>query len=584
MTAWRSGAASLLTAVAVLGCVWFLWGLRFTNHDDLAFEIVALNPGIPWWGFADFVAQAHGRFVAYMNMPLVLLGSWLAAGPGGELVVSGHVAVLGLLIFILLRRLAGPAFAAFATFTIFAGFAFHYFFTSPPGYPLMGLMAATLFLLAAIALDRAIAARRPWPVAAMALSTLSLVGHEFNVLLFTLPLLALVWFREPLPRRRWMVSLAFLLCWAAFAVAFVAFRLTADVDAQGERTALVFRPAAMLVTFGLLVGRAILPSGLALTIDLTQPPIAGMPALPRLLDSGWMLGTLGSDPAGHLAVLAVFLLAFWFLLPRRTLGWRGSLPLAGMAVLLIVVPCGILSLSPTYQHIIRAGHTQGHNASAFAQVGVLLLLAVLATEASARLSGRWRPVLALPLAALATVTLAYNLATRDAMSANRQKWSAFALLAEAEPDATIRAPDFWLVSAVSAMPEPFFDAPAYWTAYARYALGHRTELRPPGAPTEDGETTASYTVSPNGRPFAILHKPGRSVVLAAAPAPFRVTRPSGHQDFGGDGWACERVCRLELVGEDRIDPATDRVLPLAPGASGVLARLALPRHGAFGAR
>lgn len=584
MNALRQCASLPIAALAVLGCFWFVSGLRFTNHDDIYFEIVSLNTDLSWWQFADFVAQSHGRFVAYLNMPLVLAGTWIGAQPGGEWLVGAHVALIGLLIAVLLHRLAGPAFATFATFNIFAGFAFHYFFTAPPGYPLMGLMGATLFLLAAISLERAIRARKALPVLALLLSTASVLGHEYNIVIFTLPLLALIWLREPDARRRRWMTLAFGVCWLAFVVIFFAFRALTSVDEQGERTALSFQPGAALVTFCLLLGRAFLPSGLVLGIDMRQAPVPGMPALPSLLDWRWLMETLRADPVGYLVALATFAAAFVLLLPRSRLGRGTWVPLAGVAILLMVVPAGILSLSPTYQRIVRAGYVQGHNASAFAQVGILLLLAVLASEVGSRLSGAGRLLLSLPLAALAVATLSYNLATRDAMSANRQKWSAFTLLAEALPNAQVWAPDFFQVSMVSAIPATVFETPPYWSAFARYALGRHTSLSSPEAARSEGMAAASYSVSPDGHPFVILHEPERSVVLARAPAAFVVIRPSGRHEFAAEGWLCDGICRRELADGERVDPATDRLVALTAGPRRLLARLVLPRDGAFGAR
>jgi hypothetical protein len=184
--------------------------------------------------------------------------------------------------------------------------------------------------------------------------------------------------------------------------------------------------------------------------------------------------------------------------------------------------------------------------------------------------------------ALATMTLAYNLAMRDAMSANRQKWTAFALLAEAAPPGRVHAPSFWWESAVAAPAAQFHPANGpYWDDVARHMLGSSLRLRGANEPAQSGDPEAGFMVSPDDNPVVWLKRDGAVMLLARRPASIRITGAEGVRVIPPGAWRCDGLCRLPVEGVDTATPGW--LLPATPGVSTLPRRLLLPRDGAFGA-
>jgi hypothetical protein len=65
----------------ILVSVYFSWqlvGLRYTNHDDIYFNLYASVFDGNYLGFAKSVANDQARLQAYINMPIVLWASHFA--------------------------------------------------------------------------------------------------------------------------------------------------------------------------------------------------------------------------------------------------------------------------------------------------------------------------------------------------------------------------------------------------------------------------------------------------------------------------------------------------------------------------
>lgn len=563
-----------LAAFAILWPVFHLWGLRHTNHDDNAFGIAAWNPAMSWLEYARFTAEAQRRVQAFLGMPVSLAGNWLAAFPGASLVLAGQAGLcLGLFLWAF-RGLLPARMLVLVAFGLATCFAVHFYFTAPPGYALIGLFWPMAFLLGAGllrgALDRG--AFLPWGALACWLPLC--FGPEYNMILFGVPLLLLVWTAEAGLRTRLRYSLGFAAVGAFFVAVYLAYRMQFPDGVEAERLAPSLG-AGWWETVGLLAGKALLPSAMTIGTDLLLSPVPGTPALPRLLDWDWLLAVLQQD-RWYAAALLGFAGAFCFLLGGPRAGRRGRWLLVASALVFLVVPVAMVSVSATYQRIVPAGYLQGHLASAFVQAGAIALLLGL-------LGGRGWPwparlIVALPFAALATMTLAYNLAMRDAMSANRQKWTAFALLAEAAPPGRVHAPSFWWENAVAAPAAQFHPASGpYWDDVARYMLGSPLLLRGANEAARQGDPEAGFMVSPDDNPVVWLKRDGAVVLIARRPAAILLRG----RDVPPGAWRCDTLCRLPVEGVDTAAPGWLR--PGVQGVSTLPARLLLGRNGAFGA-
>lgn len=579
-----------LAAFVLTGCLlagWMLLGLRHTNHDDIYFEMLAHNPRVGLFEAGWWVATSFGRRVSHLlNVPVSMLGlRVMGMGWIGDAALLGQLALIVGGGALLLRPLIGGAGACGWVLILAGGFALHWYFMPPLAYPLHGVNSAMALVLSLLALRRHVTAGGwGWLAVSVLCSMFGFVWPEFNFLLVPMATLCAIL----LLRGDWVgrvrLALPFLAGWLLCAAAFLVFRFALPPLHDEARMSVGLDPAAWGAALGILLGKGLLPFAMLQGIDLAMPApelAAIMPPLPRRLDAAVLGRIIGSAPLGFALVLAfwtgAFLLVFRRLAPRRGGLW---LLLAAGAVEM-ALPVSVVALSSEYQRILRLGYVQGALATVFAQAGFLTLV----FAATALLALRWRHwlgqgVLGLALGMLCTGTLAYNLLNRDGMAANQQRWSAFALLAEALPEgAQLRAPGLWPQVGVSSPPAELpFGMANYWTERARLWHGKTLLVAGPGAAPQASEITAAYGVRPDGFPIVLIRGNGGAALLAARP---RALDPAL---TGGAAWRCDIVCRLDLPAEP--DERAERLLLAGPATERprFAAWLSLPRIGAYGWR
>jgi hypothetical protein len=569
--------------MVLLWPAWLVWGLRYTTHDDLAASWVALDPQIGWFAFADFVAQLQRRVQAYLWMPIWLLGQAIAETHWGDLAFAGQTVALIALLGWFAGRVAGPRIGLLFIALLAFGFALHPYFMAPPGFHLMGHVSTMAFVLALYGLHRAAAGARAWLWLGAVGWLLAIMGPEYNPLAFGPLLLVAVLAFFP----AWSDRLRVLLLLGAVSLAYLAvlalFRSFAGTTADMERLT-VSLDGAWWPTFRALLGNAILPGTLALGVRVDVAAIGGMPVIPAQLHTGWLLGVLRSD-AWYALALLLYWGGFTLLLGGPRLAWRMRLALIAAALAAALVPSAVLALSAAYQAVVPPGYLQGHLASAHAQAGLLGVLALLLGGWSLRVPTR--ALLALPLAFWCTGTLAYNLAMRDVLAANMQRWQAFALLAEhgGLSGRPVAAPDFWTVTGVSSIPEPLLPpSRQYWMDRARDVHGAELRLHGRSEVAAPLDAWAGYAVAPNGRPALWIEADGRLSLLSARPGHWIARGQGGELRLGTANWSCDdAACRAELPPGFARPASGPWLRPDDAGAGSLPLRLILPRRGAFGA-
>jgi hypothetical protein len=588
LTGVRDATAVLDRALIILATVlmcglagWLLLGIRHTDHDDLYFDLLAHDPNISWWAAAWWVAALQQRLSHLLNVPLSLVGLWLLDLPViGDIVNLSQLAVIIGGILLLLRRLVGGVAACGWAILLANGFALHWYYTPPTGYPLIGLGSLTLLVLSLVCTVRfAYGAGRGWLWLAALLSTLGIVWPEFNFLLFPVVIGGAILLLRDQARARFRLALAFLPLWGVAALACLAFRVVMPIQEADGRLTVGLDPLAWAAAFGILMGKAILPIAMFIGVDFNLPSLPGMPNIPHRLDYGTLAYVIGGDPVGFIFVFlawwGTFLLVLRKLAPRRLGLWF----MLAVGLALMVVPSGVLALSSLYQRRLIQGITQGHIATAYIQLG--FLTSVFAV--SALLALRWQRMplqagLALALAGISVLTLSYNLVSRDGMSANLQRWKAFDLLVETLPDgAAISVPNLWQVAAVSVIPGGLpFGMSNYWTERALLWHNKHVAVRGPDSAPAPNELYASYGVRPEGLPILLVRDTAGAYLLADAP--LAVDRAL----TGGAQWRCERYCRLDLPSiPDTAAEAKLLASPTPRSDQSLFAWLVLPRSGAF---
>jgi hypothetical protein len=583
-TAVLDRALIILATVLMCGLAgWMLLGLRHVSHDDLYFESLAYSPDVSWWDAARQIAVGTRRFSHLLNVPVALLGLWLADQPTiGDLAILGQLAVLVGGTGLLLRRLVGGVAACGWAMLIAGGFALHWYFMPPLAFPLLGLDSPTFLTLSLICLVHyADGASRPWLWLSSVLSTFGIVWPESSFILFPLIIGAAIWLLRPQMRERIWLALAFLPLWAVAAMASLLFRILLPSGTDEARLTISLDFEAWGTAAGMLLGKGILPIAMFIGVDTFAAHIPGMPKPPSEIDFGILADVLGDNTVGFSLVLValtgVFLLVLRRLAPRFLELWL----LFAAGLTLTLVPACVVAMSSEYQRILNLGYLQGAVVTAEIQVG--FLTAVFA--AAALLALRWprlslQAALALALAGLCLLTLSYNLINRDLMAANLQKWKAFDVLADALPDGTaLSAPTLWQRAGVSAIPSsvPTTRVTNYWTERALLRHGKRIAVDGPDAAPTQGAVHANYGVRPEGLPILLVRDATGAYLLAAAPIDVdsRLT--------GGARWRCEHYCRLDLPTPPDAAAEAQLLTPLKPSHTpNLVAWLILARSGAFG--
>jgi hypothetical protein len=484
---------------------------------------------------------------------------------------------------LLMRRFLGTAVASGWIMTIAGGYALHWYYMPPLAYPLHGLNSAMFLTLSVLALERYTErGGRVWLIVSLIGSAPAFIWPEFNFVLCPLATVSWIMLSRKGWRERSNLVLAYLGVWVPLLLAWFGFWLLVPPGSDETRLSIGFDPRGWAVALGILLGKGVLPAAMIVGVDLHQASIPGTPPIPPHLDMATLWAVMRGDPKGFgLALLlwsAAFLVVLRRLTPRLPRLW--PLMLAGGIVMLL--PAGVVALSKLYQQILRLVYVQGALATAYVQVGFLTVV----FAGAALLTCCWprwpvRCVLAVGLGGLCTMTLAYNLLTRDAMAANQQRWSAFGLMAGYLPDGSrLSAPDLWLDAEVSVIPSNLtFGMANYWTERARIWHGKHIVVEDPGAEPRPDDARAEYGVRPDGNPIVLLRDASGTHLLAAKPHDVDPALT------GGARWHCQQSCRLDLMYNP--DAAMEErllALPAARKQRGVAGWLAVPRDGGFGWR
>lgn len=535
---------------------WMVWGLRFTTHDDLYFGIYANDPANSWHSTVQYLLNFSGRPAFLVAGYVTLAGQRVSAwGSLGDVVLLAHLALgLSALCFVV-ARLAGHAAAAAVALLLSGGFALHWFFMPPVGYPLLGFYSLVLLALSLAAMTRyADTGRRLWLALAIACSTLGCIGAEFNALVFPSITTALILALRQDWHARLRLLAAFLPGWASVALLILIIKAFLPAAEDELRLTVGSDPHIWFNAFGQMLGKSLLPSGLLLGIDLSSPP------WPQRLDFLLIRRAVATDPLGFGFALLMWGASFWWLLRRLPPARSEFIALLGIGILLAVLPLAVTALSVEYQRNVLAGYTQGAVASAHAQIGTLLALFALAALLVTRKRWTLLPI-AVVFALLCVTTLTYNLLMRDSMAANQQRWAAFDLLVKTLPGgARLHGPWLWRQAGVSSIPNRRrFSGDNYWTARARIQQARQLEVEDGPTPSPEAIRT-SFQPRPQGQPVLWVEQGQTRFLLANSPGPEA-------------GWRCSSDCRIEGA---RSLPKTP--LPPRPG----LAKwIALPRGGAF---
>lgn len=579
----KPGRVAILAAgtLAALASAWLVAGLRHMSGDDHYFELLAHFGGVTLLEATMWVAGFGRRFAHLLNVPTSVFSHRIMNLPGamGDIALLAQLAVILGGFGLLLRQFAGEAAAVGWSMAVMGGFALHWYFMPPLSYPLHALNSMMLLAVSLLALDRQLRrGGRGWLALALLASGLGILWPEFNFVLYPIATFTLIMLRREGLRARLLAAWPFALLWSSLVVATLVFRVLTPIVGDDARMRVAFDLAAWASTFGTIVTKALLPTGLTTGILLHLADVPGMPGLPRMIDLALIRQVLLAHWLGFsvvaLAWTAAFFLVLRALAPSRPALWL----LLAAGIVVLVVPPAVVALSEEYQRIVRLGHVQGAVASAHTQAGFLTVLFAAAALVALRWP-RWpvQGVLAAAFGALFTVTLAYNLLMRDAKAANHQRWLAFALMVEAVPEGTtLRAPSLWLTSGVSAIPGGLtFGMTNYWTERAR--IWHRKAVSVSDAdavPTE-GEIFAAYGIRPDGEPLVMLRQGGSAELVARSPLPVDLDPALGVT------WSCGTLCRLRVP--DEVDAA--RLLrPVPQPPRSLLGWWLVPRQGGVGQR
>ena len=71
----------LLLLLGALSLTWQLWGLRYTNHDDIQFNLYSHLFAGHETDLVTYIAQGQARIQAFVNIPVLLFADGAASSP-----------------------------------------------------------------------------------------------------------------------------------------------------------------------------------------------------------------------------------------------------------------------------------------------------------------------------------------------------------------------------------------------------------------------------------------------------------------------------------------------------------------------
>ena len=475
----------LILCVSACYFGWELWGLRFTNGDDIVFYLQAFTFSADKMGYAAYVAGTTGRLQAFINMPLSLAVVGLGNSPLYDLLNIGSILGCYVGVIYLLSKIGSLRDATIVVSVALLLFPLHYYYSFPQGYAVMACWPLIAALFSAGMLASYLHRPTIWMlIVSVFLFFCSLWGTEYNFVLHPilpnpLPLLGGM---IPDARRLARILFPYLVVWTISLTAYATFSITLHaIGADSERRIVPgFDVGAAFKAFPVFEEKRFSPFALFRGISLNAATAQGVPKIPPLLTFHSLLACI-PDGRSLLLIGLCFWAVFGLALYCQRIGRRAAVNYSIMFMSLVVIPNAILVASERYQQIVLAGWIQGHLVTFYVQLGMAgLLFVFLATLCNLSHDRARRfavvAVCAGALAAIGAITLVYNNVNRQVMSANSQKWDAMLELVQfarsqwPKPEKrTIYAPDFWTISGVSAFPpnKPV-NAIDYWSRYSKH--------------------------------------------------------------------------------------------------------------------
>ncbi len=611
----------MLAFVSSVYVGWQLWGLRYTNHDDIFFNLAAWIFSDNYFDFANQVAQTHGRLPAFINMPVVLGVDRLGESYIYDIVNIGFFLSIYIALAWLLSKF-GPICNAVSLVAIaLILFPLHYYFTFPQGYPVMAAWEVSFVLLAAIFLIEHIQDKSRWRIAtSVILFFCSLWGAEYNLVLHPFLMLTPLLFMYDNQKfvNYNLKSFCYRLLgiyWPyiiAIGVFVFAYEVYSDVvhhisteKASRLKPNLEFND--WFNTLAILEAKAFLPISLWFGIKLTAAVSQGVPDISSVLN----YTSIFNGFYDRKSLLIFFILAWVFCSLALHIHKFNLKVIRNYSIILIIfalVPFSVLSVSSLYQNNVREGWTQGHLATFYAQLGMaglfFLLFSILSNLSSSLLFRTISiQVGALVLAGVITMTFVYNNANRQVMSANSQKWFAMRELVDyiriERPDLGKRiffAPSFWTYSGVSNIPKEQefvkeFGGDNYWTKYIGSVLKYKLMVKNDVYEANQDSVFVTYFSTPLGAPLLVLYErnnkdDGGLISLISS----RPLLGSLYYDYINGSliqkdmvdWNCQRVCLKRWHSSQPIQTESLSFASHDHGPSSMLSQFFLGRGGSYG--
>jgi hypothetical protein len=598
----------LFTTTSIAGAyvAWQLIGLRYTNHDDIYYNLYSWIYSGHYLDFAENGARNVARLQVYVNMPIYLWVTKISDSALFDILNIGTFGVLYSSLIWLLGKIGSARNSlAIATATL-PLVPLHYYFTFPQGYPVVVSWGLAFAFVSAGLLVSYLYKPFLWKlITSVLLFTCSLYGSEYNFALHPVLLLVVFWAkREQSLAHHRKTAFPYIIVWVASATAYYVFSLVSRASGAivDGRVSFGFDFIAWLKTFFVLQEKAFLPSALWRGITLTSASAQGSPEIPALIT----FSTLWHGTHDGVSIVVVFVLAF--LIYGMALHWQRL----SIKVILIysmffsclaIIPCFVLAASALYQESVLKGYLQGHLASFYSQLGisglVFLLLSYLCNTCTKNLLKVAAVALsAIALASFATTTFIYNNVNRQVMSANKQKWDAMRELAtfvqSDRPDLSksiFYAPDFWSTSGVSAIPgDSLLNGENYWSQYSKAVLNAPFRITNSNSGLPEDVIFVKYFSTPSGTPVVILNErvgeynQRRITLIASRPVNGTVAyQRDGNRikKMVSDQWICATRCAINWNENVAFQPASVKFVPKNHGSKYLLAQFLTGRYGEY---
>lgn len=599
----------LIALIAGIYFVWQLIGLRYTNHDDIYFNLYSSVFSGNYLDFADFVAKEQARLQAYINIPIILWINRFNDSGWFDMLNIGSFGIFYLSLLWLLAKMGGLRNALAIGVMTLLFFPLHYYFTFPQGYPLMFSWALACAFISAGFLFSYLEKPVLWKYAlSVFLFIGSLCGSEYNFVLHPLLLVIVFWVQKERTLKFRQVMVPYILSWVIIVSTYLLFSIFArdqGADSIG-RVSFGFNMISFLKTFLILQQKAFLPTALFQGIGLTSAVAQGSPDIPGVLtfSSLWTV----VDWKSMIVVFLLACVACSVALHSQKLSDTLSRRYIVLFLFITILPTWILSLSSLYQDIVIKGYIQGHLTTFYSQLGfAAFLFLALAFGYNKCLKGSLlkRGVFGLSIAILAsfsTLTFVYNTVNRQVMNANGQKWMAMKTLTQyliAKPEQLKKnfyAADFWSWSGVSVIPEdslPGLNSQNYWSEYSRSAFNVAANIVKSNTNFvgDMAGVLVKYFSTPSGVPLLILNeRMGEESwrITAVASKSVRGVIEYGRDNNGQkkqaklDQWICNTThCMCTWREERFLDPENISFIPVDKGPQSLIAQFMIGRNGQY---